>query len=355
MSKVCHVREEREKRQREERRGNQDGGIGIARLTNCLIAFFTFLRANLVLSPSAMSSCANTPLLEPTTTTTGDRNARQAPPSPTLSASSSSSSSSVSSGTAPPSPLLAEPLPADDDIPDLVLEPLTSADDKREALHLVADSIAEMQPRAARALVLHPACLSGLAAAAALARALTRGSGAHLLFLACGLVAVYLLAARWLASGYVRLAESTDWASWLRSGPDAAAANANAAAGQQDTIIGARYKGALVGALVLRVQPNPAKRSRARNLRGGRGVIRAWTTKLRYRGTGVGAALLAEALRLTKEKCGRDAEVGFAKEHANSTMLLPRLFSGGFRRDEVRATRALSRAVGEWEATRRKR
>lgn len=287
-----------------------------------------------------MSSCANTPLLEPTT----ERNPYYTPPSPSLSA---SSSSSASSGTAPSSPLTApSQLVAEDDIPDLVLEPLSSNDDKREALHLVADSIAEMQPRATKALVLHPACLAGLAAAIALGRAITGGLN---LFFTCGVTMTYLLAARYLTSGYVRLAETTDWASWLRSpSPDAAA-------GQQDIVVGARYGGSLIGALVLRMQPNPTRRSRARSLRGGRGVIRAWTTKLKYRGTGVGSDLLLEALRVTKDKCGRDAEVGFAKEHANSTMLLPKLFSGGFRRDEVRATKALGKAVGEWEAKRRKR
>ncbi len=94
---------------------------------------------------------------------------------------------------------------------------------------------------------------------------------------------------------------------------------------------------------------------RAANLKGGKGVIRAWTTRLRYRGKGLGGDLLREAVRITKERCGRDAEVGFAREHANSTMVLPEMFNGTFRRSEMRAARALEAVLADFEGGRRKR
>ena len=81
------------------------------------------------------------------------------------------------------------------------------------------------------------------------------------------------------------------------------------------------------------------------SFRGGKGVIRAWTTRLRYRGKGIGRDLLDGAIRIVKDRCGKDAEVGFAQEHANSTMLLPAMFNGVFRRDEVRAAKALEKAL----------
>lgn len=310
-------------------------------------AFFTFLRANLVLSASAMSSCANTPILEPATPTTYP---------PTY-------HHKHNNHRPGPSPLAANPpLTPLDDIPPLSLEPLSSPEEKAEGLNLVADSVAQMQQRASRAVATHPLCLAGLGVALAVVYRFSVPANPGLgLLLAGAVTASYVLAIRYFTSGYVDLAEQLR-SSWLRRGPDSGVAD-------DDLILGARYGDNLVGALVLRLQTDPArstgptgahghgrKRSRGSNsLRGGRGIIRAWTTRLKYRGTGVGRDLLASAVRLTKEKCGRDAEVGFAKEHANSTMLLPSRFNGLFRRDEIRAAKALDAAVAEWEANKKRR
>lgn len=90
-------------------------------------------------------------------------------------------------------------------------------------------------------------------------------------------------------------------------------------------------------------------------LRGGKGVVRAWTTALRWRGRGIGMDLLREAVRVTRERCGRDAEIGFARQHANSMVVLPEMFNRSLRQQERRATKALDRAVSEWDAARKKR
>lgn len=288
-------------------------------------AFFTFLRANLVLSPSAMSSANNTPQLQPSTT-------------------------HVMSPSSP-SPLANPPLVPLDDIPPLSLETLDSYDDKVEGLHLVADSVAQQRQHASRTLVSHPLCLATLAAALAaiyrLAYTPARDTGLALT-LACGACMSYLAAIRYATAGYVALAERMGWA-WLQRD----------ASGGEDLILGARYGDDIIGALALRLEPNPAfagkRRSRAVSLRGGTGVIRAWTTKLKYRGRGIGRDMLMAAVRVTKERCGRDAAVGFAKEHANSVMLLPSVFNGGFRRDEIRAAKALDEVLAEWEVSKKKR
>ena len=160
----------------------------------------------------------------------------------------------------------------------------------------------------------------------------------------------YLLAIRLLSSGYIPLAEALSWDWMLGDG------------GVEDTIIATRFGRDVIGALVLRLEPlpsSPSKRKhnhhRGASLRGGKGVIRAWTTRLRYRGKGVGRDMLDEAVRITRERCGKDAEVGFAKEHANSGRVLPEIYNGAFRRGEMKAAKSLEGVLVEWDGTRRKR
>lgn len=245
-----------------------------------------------------------------------------------------------------------------DDIPPLSLDVLTTRNDKVEALKLVADSIAQQRQRASLGLVFHPLLVSGLVASLALTYQVAwarkpqpqRDFGIALTLFA-GVVMAYLLAIRYFTSGYIQIAESLGW-DWLVS-PDT---------GDEDVVIVTRFGSELIGALFLRLEPSssPAghhrgKRRGTQSLRGGKGVIRAWTTKLRYRGKGVGADMLQEAVRVTRERCGRDAEVGFAAEHANSQMVLPEMFNKPFRNGERKAAGALEKAVAEWEGGRRKR
>jgi len=279
-------------------------------------AFFTFLRANLVLPHSAMSSNVSTPYLEPHTSQTF----------PLLS----------------PSPLAANPpLAALDDIPPLSLDILTSRDDKVAALKLVADSVAQQRQQASFTLATHPLLLCALAASLAVVyryawvqRDQDLGTA---MMLASGIIMAYLLGIRYLASGYLKAAEDLRW-NWLVNED-----------GEEDVIIGTRFGNELIGALVLRIEPNISlagkKKNRSLSMKGGKGVIRAWTTKLRYRGKGVGEDMLREAARIIRERLGKDSEVGFAREHANSVKVLPEMFNGVFRKQEMKAARALEAVV----------
>ncbi len=264
-----------------------------------------------------------------------------------------------------PSPLSSAPTQADldSDIPPLSLEILTDRTDKAAALKLVADSIAQQRQAAAFHLVFHPLLVAVLAAAlAAVFRYAWVKNNQHdlgtTLMLVSGTIMTYLIGIRFITSGYLRAAEDLNW-DFLTPG--------GAGSGEQeDLVLGTRYGPDVIGALVLRLERPSSDNhtngsgggrrkahSRQNSLKGGKGVIRAWTTRLRYRGRGLGGDMLREAVRLTRERCGKDAEVGFALEHANSVMVLPEMFNRPFRKGEMRAARALEKVLGEWDGKKR--
>ncbi|KAF2971569.1 hypothetical protein GQX73_g1947 [Xylaria multiplex] len=262
------------------------------------------------------------------------------------------------------SPVVVEP-PAKaihDDLPPLSTSILEAQSEKEDALRLIADSIAQQRQTSASYLIFHPFLLPPLVAALAgayqYAWGYRRDIGTSLLMI-CGVIMTYLLGIRYFTGGYIQAAEELRW-SWLSP-----TSSPNPPPSEQDLILGVRFGEQLIGALVLRLEPSPSsahtsgssnrRRSRTSLLRGGRGVIRAWTVKLKYRGQGVARDLLHEAVRLTRERCGRDAEVGFAAEHANSQMILPELFNTPFRRSERRAAKSLEKVLADWEGARRRR
>ncbi|KID92168.1 acetyltransferase, GNAT family [Metarhizium guizhouense ARSEF 977] len=309
--------------------------VGVVPGLRSSAAFFTFLRANLALSPSALSSNYNTPYLEPFS----PQPPQLQPPSPS-----------------PPAASSELPLAPIDDIPPLSLDALKSQNDKLDGLRLVADSVSEMRHRASKAVVLHPLCLAAVAAAHMAIYQfvyIPNRDVSRALMLVSGITMIYMATIRFLTSGYDTLAERMGCEDWLRADFGS----------EDDIILGARMGEDLVGAVVLRLEPkrapatNPKRKSRSRSasLRGGKGVIRAWTTKPEYRGQGVGKKLLREAVRLARDRCGKDAQVGFALEHANSTMLLPAMFNKAFRKDEVCAAKALEGAVAEWDLAKKKK
>lgn len=240
-----------------------------------------------------------------------------------------------------------------DDIPPLSLDVLTKHDDKVDALKLVADSIAQQRQHSSYALIVHPTTLpvliAGLAFVYHYAWNVRNRDLGTLLTLGSAVISIYLLAIRYATSKYIKLAEEVNM-DWIMCED-----------GEEDTVIGAKYGEEMIGAVLMRLEPSqpttPAgrKKSRAASLKGGKGVIRAWTTKLRYRKRGVGGDLLHEAVRVTREKCGKDAEIGFARHHANSEMILPELYNSGFRKQEVKATKALDAVLADWDGNKRKR
>jgi hypothetical protein len=244
------------------------------------------------------------------------------------------------------------PLPPNiDSIPPLTTYLLDDEDDQIAALKLVADSIAQQRQISSRALIYHPITIAiWLTLLAVTAQLMYKGiADLALLFTTCaGVTMACLIAVRGMTSGYITLAEELSW-KFIQNEEN-----------EEDLLIGSRFGDDIIGALVLRLERpglgtgnwNGHGKKRAK---GGKGVVRAWTVKMKYRGTGVGTELLEEAVKITRETLGNSAEIGFAAEHANSKMVLPETFNGCYRKNEGRAARALEKVIDIKDNTSRKK
>ncbi|KAF3360157.1 hypothetical protein VdG1_01847 [Verticillium dahliae VDG1] len=309
--------------------------------SDLVAAFLSFLRANLALDPITISH-TNTPVLQPAAN-------YSPPPSPSSQASD-------------------PPLTPLDDIPDLSLEILSHPADKAQALKLVSESIVEQRQKTALSLILHPLSIAAVVAAVAVVRHQTRSVYQNVgLTHSIAIITIFLLTClaviHYLTLPYASLASSISPSYLHPTAPSPLRAGTTTAASacDEDFLLAARSGSTIIAAVVLRLEPKQSlalsaggfsvtgppsggkKRSKggsgnAGPLRGGKGVIRAWTT-----------------VRVTRERCGRDAEVGFALEHVHSKMVLPELFNVAARKQERRAAMALERVIGDWEAARRRK
>lgn len=232
-------------------------------------------------------------------------------------------------------------------IPPLTTRVLVAEPDKVAALKLVADSIAQQRQSASRAAIFHPLTIAvyiGLLAGVSQVLYKTREDLGIVATTGAGVTMACLILVRGLTSGYINLAEEMNW-NFLK---------VNNNEGEEDVIIGSRYGEEIIGALVLRLERNGNGGGKKGRKLGGKGVVRAWTVRIKYRGKGVGTELLEEAVRVTRERMGGSAEVGFAAEHANSKMVLPELFNGGFRKRETKAAKLLDGVVGSFEGKKKR-
>ena len=286
-------------------------------------AFFSFLRANLVLPSSTLNSNISTPLLHPSSS-------QSLPP---LFPSSLATMTSNAEDEVVPAP---NPL---EGVPPLVTKQLTDEDDKVAALKLIADSIAQQRQQASRAIIFHPLALAGYILLLAIVSNFVYKDRSDLGIVAttsAGITMACLIAIRGLTGEYLNLAEKFSWK--FATNED----------GEEDIIIGSRYGEEIMGAAILRLEGkgNGSGKKKTKSAKtGGKGVVRAWTVRVRYRGKGVGTELLEEAVKITREKLGNSAEIGFAAEHANSKMILPEIFNASFRKREARAAKALETVI----------
>ncbi|KAG6041657.1 hypothetical protein E4U41_003095 [Claviceps citrina] len=227
-------------------------------------------------------------------------------------------------------------------IPSLAFGVLTNEVDKQDAMRLVADSIAQQRQVASFSVIVHPACFAGLVAGcAAIYRLHARRDFGTALIMMCGLVLAFLAAVRLLTAQYIRLAESFRWTQWI----------ANPEGGDDDYVLAARFGDEIIATLVLRMAA-PARSNKkttttsSANSGGSGAVIRAWTTRYKYRNKGVGGDMLRLAVLTTRSKCGDEgARLAFDPQHANSARPLPDMFNRPFIKREERALLALEHAI----------
>ncbi|KAI4119432.1 MAG: hypothetical protein LQ345_000678 [Seirophora villosa] len=367
-------------------------------------AFLSTLRSNIHLSTH--SDCCSYPAT-PTMSTFSASHLTHPTPDPLSLSSSISSNTPTTSLNAFPSPRQQHPSP----LPALSTYPTTSPPERTSALHLIADSIAQQRQLTASTILTHPYTLALIALFLALfAKSLSIYT---FITTAAGATMTLLLTVRWIASPYLTLAEAINL-HWLdgvplppgskggrrRSGGHGRSAstgsnsshtggnvepaattittttsisnsttttsNSNGGNGKggrrrsrhnsssgpdvENVVVVTRWGGAddkdnnIIGALVMRVWRKERK-----------ALVRAWTVERRYRGHGVGRALLEEGVRVVKGKVlvggigggGAVPEVRFEGGHANSHRVLPGVFNTGVERRERRARKVLEEVLAE--------
>ncbi|KAM3429075.1 hypothetical protein MY4824_008443 [Beauveria thailandica] len=246
-------------------------------------------------------------------------------------------------------------------IPRLTYTAAQTADEKRDALRLVADTIAQQRQVASTAVIFHPATLGPFVAVLA---GLVYRSGSDwvgAVILASGVVVAYLAAVQYYTYGYLQRAERFNWKRFITP---PSASDGPPAQQQQDTVLYARYGDDVIAALVLRLvaaskMPPPSSSSstvasqqqqqQQQRGTGSSAQIRAWATRLRYRHAGVGGDMLREAVALARSSLGPAAAIEFSDSHAHAVDTT-RYFTAPFARREKRARQALAQAIKEVDA-----
>ncbi|KAM3443384.1 hypothetical protein NHJ13734_001912 [Beauveria thailandica] len=248
-------------------------------------------------------------------------------------------------------------------IPRLTYTAAQTADEKRDALRLVADTIAQQRQVASTAVIFHPATLGPFVAVLA---GLVYRSGSDwvgAVILASGVVVAYLAAVQYYTYGYLQRAERFNWKRFITP---PSASDEPPAQQQQDTVLYARYGDDVIAALVLRLveaskMPSSSSSSSSSTVAsqqqqqqqqrgtGSSAQIRAWATRLRYRHAGVGGDMLREAVALARSSLGPAAAIEFSDSHAHAVDTT-KYFTAPFARREKRARQALAQAIKQVDA-----
>jgi hypothetical protein len=219
-----------------------------------------------------------------------------APPSPILAAMGSSDRldhfPSVTSAPTQKSPF-ANPPTIDPlaGVPTLNTFVATSSQDRHDALRLVADSVAQQRQMASRAVISSPLTSATFIALTILVSNLLvreKGDWALVFTTMGGIVMAGLVGVRWMVGPYLVQAENIARWEWLGD----------------DTIISTKYGDKTIGTLVLGWEGESGKKNNKKKGKGGKGVVRAWTVSLKYRGKGEGRMLLEEAAKVVQQRNG---------------------------------------------------
>lgn len=218
----------------------------------------------------------------------------------------------------PPSPLSqpvdspmmgpSDPTPAEDPlagVPELRTYVATDDEEKTAGLRLVADSVAQMRQTANSILVSHPVNLAVICVVLALVGRYIYETRRDVFLTGttcAGVLMTTFALCRWYTQGYIFMAEGVNW-EWL---------------GDADLIV-TKFGDEIIGALVI---DWISGESRQKRKKAWRGEIRAWTVRMKYRGKGVGTALLEEVVKEARKKGAESVE--FSDEHASKCSSSPR-------------------------------
>ena len=181
----------------------------------------------------------------------------------------------------------------------LSTEIATSNDDIVAALKLVSESVSQQRTIAARTIALHPLSVGIFTTTiSALMHFMFKpGMYGRFALTATGLVILTCAFVRQVTMNYASAAEDFSMM-WL----------------VDDQILVSKFGGAVIGALVFGWEKGEGRGNRRKKW--GKGVVRAWTVKQKYRGKGVGTELLEDAVRETAKRGGD--EIVFAEDHASA-------------------------------------
>ncbi|KIW01840.1 uncharacterized protein PV09_06690 [Verruconis gallopava] len=278
-------------------------------------AFLSSLSANLrIADDDLFPSPGNTPVLRPTIYDIPHNLPPLSPLANTVMTDHDADDTSSAAGSQQHDPLQG--------VPPLTTETATSEEDVVAALKLVADSLAQQRNVAARVLIFHPLNIVVFTTllSVVMQYLYQPGNITKMLTTASGIIMAALVLVRQMTSGYIFAAEAIG-KSWL----------------DDDQILITKFGDSVIAALVLGWEKGEGRGNRRKKW--GRGVVRAWTVKLRYRGKGVGTELLEEAVRETQRRGGE--EIVFADDHANSNMFLPRFFQAPLVRKDMKYRKQL--------------
>lgn len=193
------------------------------------------------------------------------------------------------------------PLPQDNPlagVPELSSYVATDEFEKREALKLVADSVAQQRQAANRALLSHPLNVAAVVGSLAfLARYMqnARYDWIATTLTCMGILMTAMAGCRYATQEYIRAAEDINF-DWL---------------GDADILV-TKFGDEVIGTVIVEWVSGE---SRTKKKKAWKGFVRAWTVRLKYRHKGVGAALLEDAVSAAKKKGAESLE--FAEDHAS--------------------------------------
>lgn len=260
-----------------------------------------------------------------------------------------------------------EPTIGEDGVPILKTFSATDNDTRAEALHIIADSVAQQRNTGANALIFHPIVLAVMVGAfAVLIRIYAEPDGSTNWIMvgttSLGVIMAVLGGIRMMLGPYIFEAERVGTWKWLNAGRSADEEQETGmhALGDSDEILLTKFGDDYIGAIIFRgvqsitspASPGSKKRTRRAQspTKHTKLVIRAWSVRQKFRRKEVGSALLEDAIKVGQAKGWIVDGVEFAKDHANSKRVLPAMFNGALDKYDRIANSTLEKKLAELDA-----